>query len=278
MTRVLVTGAGGQVGQAVMPALAGHHVLGATHGELDLADHEQIELVVASFGPEAVVNCAAVTDVDGCERDPDRAYAVNALGVRHLAVAASRLGAHIVHVSTDYVFDGEAGRPYTEWDDVGPISVYGRSKLGGERELADHARSWAIVRTSWVFGEWGADFVHYALNADAGRGFVDDQTSVPTYSVDLARVLVRLAVERRAGLYHVTNQGSCTRYELARDVLELAGRDAASLKAISAVDLDRPAARPRASVLDGVALRAVGLGPLRHYRDALAEYLAERHA
>lgn len=271
--RVLVAGADGQVGHAVVAALAGHDVLAASHGELDIAHREQVEQVVAAYGPDAVVNCAAITDVDGCERDPERAYTVNALGVRHVAVAADRLGAHVVHVSTDYVFDGEAGRPYTEWDEVGPLSVYGSSKLGGEREVAAHARSWAIARTSWVFGQRGADFVHHALHAETGHGFVDDQTSSPTYSVDLAGVLTRLVLERRAGLYHVTNQGSCTRYELARDVLELAGRDPSALKSISAADLDRRAPRPKRSVLDGGALRASGLGPLRHYRDALSEYV-----
>ena len=163
--RVLVTGAGGQVGARVVERLGAHDVLAAAHDVLDLADREQVEQVVATFGPEAVVNAAALTNVDECERDPERAFAVNALGVRNLAVAAERAGAHVVHISTDYVFDGESTRPYDEWDAVAPLSEYGRSKLGGERELMAHAQSWAIVRTSWVFGKRGSDLISWAFGA-----------------------------------------------------------------------------------------------------------------
>lgn len=274
--RVLVTGAGGQVGAAVVAALAGHEVLAADHTRLDVTEREPVEQVVGGFAPHTVVNCVAMTDVDACESETERAYAVNALGVRHLAVAAARLGAHVVHVSTDYVFDGRAGRPYTEWDAPNPLSVYGRSKLGGEQEVAAHAASWTIARTSWVFGRRGHDFVQLALDAAAGRavGFVDDQTGSPTYASDLARVLVRLAIERRAGVYHVVNQGVCTRYEQARAVFELRGLDPGMLKAVSTIDLDRPAPRPAFSALDDVALRHSGIPRLRHFRDALAEYLS----
>jgi dTDP-4-dehydrorhamnose reductase len=278
--KVLVTGAGGQVGGEVVSTLAAHpaepEVLGLTHADLDLADREQVEQAVGAFVPDAIVNPGAITNVDACENDPPRAYAVNALGPRFLALAGSRVGAHIVHVSTDYVFDGTAGRLYTEWDDTNPISEYGRSKLGGEIEVARHAASWAIARTAWVFGRRGKDFVTLALGAAAGAayGFVDDQTGSPSYAPDVAAVLVRLALERIPGLFHVVNEGVCTRYQMAAEVLELRGLDPSLLKVVSTAELGRPAPRPEFSAMSNLALPAVGVPRLRHYRDALAEYLA----
>jgi dTDP-4-dehydrorhamnose reductase len=279
-TRVLVTGAGGQVGEATVTALkeTGHHeVLGTDHATMDLADRDRVEQVVAGFAPDAIVNCAALTNVDRCEDEPEEAYAANALGVRHLAVAAARTAAHVVHVSTDYVFDGRLGRPYHEWDAVNPISVYSRSKLGGEIEVATHASSWAIARTAWVFGRRGRDFVQLILDAadDPGRGirFVDDQTGSPTYAPDLAATLVRLAVGRHAGIFHVVNAGHCTRYQLARDVLEIRGQDPSVLETITTAELGRPAARPEFSALDPMVLRLSNLPTLRHYREALVSYV-----
>ena len=216
--RILVTGAGGQVGARVVEYLGAHDVLAAAHDVLDLADREQVEQVVATFGPEAVVNAAALTNVDECERDPERAFAVNALGVRNLAVAAERAGAHVVHISTDYVFDGESSRPYDEWDAVAPLSEYGRSKLGGERELMAHGQSWAIVRTSWVFGKRGSDLISWAFGAyERGEleGVLADSVSIPTYAPDLAELLAQFALQRREGLFHVTSGSeACTRHEL----------------------------------------------------------------
>src|SRR5579885_829152 len=145
--RILVTGAGGQVGSEVAHHLPHCEVVALDRAACDLADRDSVEQAVAAAAPAAVVNCAAWTDVDGCEADPTRAVLVNALGVRHLAVACARVGAHLVHVSTDYVFSGDKAGPYDEWDEPAPRSVYGRSKLGGEREVAGHAGSWAIART-----------------------------------------------------------------------------------------------------------------------------------
>jgi dTDP-4-dehydrorhamnose reductase len=278
--RILVTGAAGQVGALVVATLADQHeVLGATHDVLDLADREQVEQVVAEFAPDAVVNTAAMTNVDACERDPERAFASNALGVRHLAVATARRGAHVVHVSTDYVFDGLATRPYDEWDAVNPISEYGRSKLGGERELERHATSWATVRTAWVFGRRGTDLVSWAFGAfDRGEldGVLADQVSVPTYAPDLAVLLARFAVERRQGLFHVTSGSEAvTRHELIVTALRARGVDPSGVAAIDAADLDRPAARPPMSALDNRALRLAGIPSLRSWRDAVTEYVKE---
>jgi len=278
--RILVTGATGQVGTRVVEALDQHHeVLGTARDVLDLADREQVEQVVAEFAPEAVVNTAAMTNVDACERDPERAFAVNALGVRHLAVASARRRAHLVHVSTDYVFDGRAARHYDEWDAVHPISEYGRSKLGGEREVERHAASWATIRTSWVFGRRGTDLLSWAFGAyDRGEldGVLADQVSIPTYAPDLAVLLARFAVERRAGLFHVTSGSeSVTRHELIVTALRARGADTSNVAALDGSDLDRPAARPLMSALDNRALRLAGLPSLRPWRDAVTEYVKE---
>jgi len=278
--RILVTGAAGQVGARVVEVLGERHeVLGAPRDTLDLADREQVEQVVAEFAPDAVVNAAAMTNVDGCERDPERAYAVNALGVRTLAQASARRGAHLVHISTDYVFDGASSLPYHEWDAARPLSHYGRSKLGGEQEVERHAASWATVRTSWVFGRRGTDLVSWAFGAfDRGEldGVLADQVSIPTYAPDLAGLLARFAVERRQGLFHVTSGSEAvTRHELIVTALRARGVDPSGIAPIDAADLDRPAARPPMSALDNRALRLAGLPSLRSWRDAVTEYVKD---
>jgi dTDP-4-dehydrorhamnose reductase len=276
--RILVTGAGGQVGSEVGAHLPHHDVVALDRAACDLADRDSVEQALSSVAPVAVVNCAAWTDVDGCEADPERAVLVNALGVRHLAVACARLGAHLVHVSTDYVFPGDKAGPYDEWDEPGPRSVYGRSKLGGEREMARHAGSWAIARTSWVFGRRGRNFIDTIVGRardGAPLKVVDDQRGCPTYAPDLAGALARLAVERRQGLFHVTNHGACTWHELACAAVELAGLDPAVVGTTTTAELGRPAPRPANSVLSGAAWAAAGLTPLRPWREALAEKLAE---
>ncbi|HEU5308007.1 MAG TPA: dTDP-4-dehydrorhamnose reductase [Acidimicrobiia bacterium] len=278
--RILVTGAAGQVGARVVEVLGEHHeVLGAARDTLDLVDREQVEQVVAEFAPDAVVNAAAMTNVDGCERDPERAYGVNALGVRTLAQASARRGAHLVHISTDYVFDGASSLPYHEWDAARPLSHYGRSKLGGEQEVERHAASWATVRTSWVFGRRGTDLVSWAFGAfDRGEldGVLADQVSIPTYAPDLAGLLARFAVERRQGLFHVTSGSEAvTRHELVVTALRARGVDPSGIAPIDAADLDRPAARPPMSALDNRALRLAGLPSLRSWRDAVTEYVKD---
>jgi dTDP-4-dehydrorhamnose reductase len=279
--KVLVTGAGGQVGSEVHGHLSHHRLLALSRAELDIADRDAVEQCLGAFLPEAVVNCAAWTDVDGCEGDPERAFVANALAVRHLAVACARVGAHLVHVSTDYVFAGDKDGPYHEWDAPAPVSVYGRSKLGGELEIARHAPSWAVARTSWVFGRRGRNFVDSIL-ARAREGaplkVVTDQVGCPTYAPDLAGALARLAVEHRRGLYHVTNQGACTWHELARATLELAGLDPDVVGEMTTLELGRPAPRPANSVLENLAWRRSGLTPLRPWREALAERIAQMAA
>jgi len=276
--RVLVTGAAGQLGHDLVRHCteAGDEVIACTAAQLDLGDRDSVAQAITGTAPDVVVNAGAWTAVDDCEADPDRAWRINALGVRWVTDAARRVGAHVVHVSTDYVFDGTKDGPYVEWDAPNPQSAYGRSKLGGEREV-DPAHT--IVRTAWVSGAHGRNIVKTVLSlADRPElAFVDDQVGSPTFTTDLAPAIRRLAVARLPGTFHVTNQGSTSWYAFARDVLELSGHDPDKVRPIATAELDppRPAPRPANSVLDNAALRLGGLPLLPHYREGLERLLAE---
>jgi len=269
--RVLVTGAGGQLGRELVAAFAGHEVVARDRAGLDVADRDRVLAAITEARPDAVVHAAAWTDVDGCEGDADRAWRVNALGTRHVAQAARLVGSRVCHVSTDYVFDGAAGRPYTEWDPTGPLSVYGRSKLGGEHELGPDD---TVVRTSWLCGRHGPNFVRTVVER-AARGLdlkvVDDQHGCLTVASDLAAMIRRLVIERRPGRYHVTNQGPTTWFGVARHAVGVAGFDPDLVQPISTADLDPPraAVRPPYAVLDNAALRLCGIPLLDDHHDAL---------
>ena len=283
--RLLVTGAGGQLGHDVVAAAtaAGDEVAACDHARLDVTDRDAVLGAITTWRPDAVVHCAAWTAVDACEGDPDRAFTANGLAVRWVAEACDRAGAHLVHVSTDYVFDGWLDRPYTEWDATAPASVYGISKLVGEREALALGPRAAVVRTSWVCGEHGSNMVATVLRLAPERAgqagalaFVDDQRGHPTFTADLAPLLRRLALDRRSGVVHATNQGAVSWYEFIGDVLEAAGYERAMVRPISTTELDppRPAPRPANSVLDNAVLRAAGIPLLRDYRAPLAQLVA----
>jgi dTDP-4-dehydrorhamnose reductase len=278
--RVLITGAGGQLGRDLHLHCEsrGDDVMAATHAALDVGDRDAVYQAVTAWRPEVVLHAAAWTAVDACEADPDRAWRVNALGTRWVADASRRAGAHLVHVSTDYVFDGAQDEPYVEWDRPNPRSVYGRSKWGGEHEVAVHAPGATVVRTSWVCGEHGANMVTTVLRlADRpDLAFVDDQRGCPSFTADLAVGIRRLAAGRVPGLFHMTNQGAVTWYEFVRAILASAGYDPAKVRPIATRDLDppRPAPRPANSVLDNAALRLAGLPLLPHHRESLDRLVA----
>lgn len=272
--RVLVTGAGGQLGTDLV-AVSGHHQLvPLDRAQMDVGDRDQVLAAITSVSPDLVVNAAAWTAVDACEGDPDRAFRDNAFGARNVAEACRLVGAHLVHVSTDYVFDGTTGRPLTEWDEPRPQSVYGRSKLAGEREVTGLLAEATVVRTSWVCGAHGSNMLKTILRLAAGGGglrFVDDQHGCPTFTDDLARMLITLGVGRRPGLFHVTNQGVTSWYGFARAVLVAAGHDPERVQPISTRELDppRPAPRPAFSVLDNSVLRHSGIPLLPDYHEPL---------
>jgi dTDP-4-dehydrorhamnose reductase len=290
--RILVTGAGGQLGHDLVVGLSGEvpegglkgdartgrlgdrpalDVVAAPRGVLDVTMRADVLAAVSALRPQVVIHAAAFTNVDGCELDPDRAFAVNALGTRHVAEAARRYGAHLVVVSSDYVFDGTATKPYVEWDLTRPVSVYGLSKLATEHEAGEGA---TIVRTSWVCGSHGKNRVKTALalsESHAAMRFVDDQRGRPTFTADLAGAIMVLADSRLSGVFHVTNDGEATWYEFVRAVVTAAGGDPGRVEAISTAELDppRPATRPAYSVLDNAAMRLSGLPLLPHWEDAL---------
>ena len=271
--RILITGAGGQVGHELVDAFADHDVTALDHAMLDVADRESVLAAVTTLRPDTIVHSAAWTAVDACEADPDRAFAVNALGTRNVAEAARRVGARVCTFSTDYVFDGTKPEPYREWDEPNPQSVYGRSKYGAELELAADPDA-TILRISWVCGVHGNNMVKTILRLAAEHEtlrFVDDQRGHPTFADDLASMVRRLVVEQRTGLFHVTNRGAVSWYEFAGAVLESAGHDPNRVLPIATADLDppRPAPRPMNSVLDNTALRLSGLPLLPHYRESL---------
>ena len=279
--RVLVTGASGQLGTDVVATctLAGDEVFAFDRAGLDVGSRSAAHNAIVSLRPEAVINCAAWTAVDACESDPDRALALNGVAVRWLAEASHRVGAHLVQVSTDYVFDGTLDRPYHEWDETDPQSVYGLTKLIGEQEAVALGPSAAVVRTSWVCGRNGSNMVKTIMRlADTHPQltFVDDQIGRPTFTHDLAPVLRRVALDRMSGVVHATNQSACSWYQFAGEVVAAMGKDPAMVQPIATADLlpARPAPRPANSVLDNAVLRMAGFAPLRDFREPLKETVA----
>jgi dTDP-4-dehydrorhamnose reductase len=278
--RALVTGAAGQVGREVVASLErrGRHVevIACGRAELDLADRDSVLGAICSSRPDVVFHVGAFTAVDRCESEPETAYLVNALGARHVAEACRRTGAHLLYVSTDYVFDGTKADPYHEWDAPAPQTVYGRSKLGGEQACGPDA---TIVRTSWVCGLHGPNMVKTVLRLAAEPGelrFVADQVGHPTFADDLAGMVVRLGVERRPGIFHVTNQGAVSWFAFVQAIVATAGHDPGRVVPITTADLDppRPAPRPANSVLANLALAQSGLPLLDHFEVPLRRLVA----
>ncbi len=280
--RVLVTGAAGQLGRDVADdwSRAGHDVTGVDRSDVDLGVDDPRPLL-ARVRPDVVVNCAAYTAVDAAETDVDAAFAANERGVGQLAAACRESGAHLVHVSTDYVFDGRLDRPYVEGDETNPQSVYGRSKLAGELAATEVLGDGVtIARTSWVCGEHGNNMVKLVLrlaaDPDQALAFVDDQVGHPTFTADLAIALRHLAIERPGGVFHVTNQRPVSWYGFVGEILAAAGHDPARVRPIATADLTppRPAPRPANSVLDNARWRDLGWEPLRDFADPLGELVA----
>ena len=273
--RVLITGAGGQLGHDLLAAFGEphHEVLGTTHASMDLADRDGVLATICGFEPDVVIHGAAWTAVDACESDPDKAFAVNGFGTRNVAEGARRVGAHVVYVSTDYVFDGTKDGAYREWDPTSPTSVYGASKLAGEREIDPGS---AIVRTSWVCGVHGNNFVKTMLRLAAERdtwGVVDDQRGCPSFTEDLAAGIKALAIGRLPGVFHLSNQGETTWYGFAAAILKAAGHDPARINPITTAEYPTPAKRPANSVLDNFAWRAAGFAPLDDWEVPLARMI-----
>jgi len=276
MTRWLVTGAGGMLGTDLVAALTsrGAPVTGLDRASLDVTDAGAVTDAIARGRPDVVVNCAAWTAVDDAEASEEQALAVNASGAANLAAGCAASGAHLVQVSTDYVFAGDAGRPYAEDDVPAPRTAYGRTKLAGERAVLDRLPGAGyIVRTAWLYGAHGPSFTGTMIRLESERptvDVVDDQHGQPTWTVDVARQIIALARSTAApGIYHATSSGQTTWFGLAREIFGLLGADPARVRPIPSSALPRPAPRPACSVLGHSAWAGTGVPPIGEWRAAL---------
>jgi len=276
--RVLVLGASGMLGTDLLNEWQSDELIPAGSAEADLRDFSQISSLVQKTLPDWIILAAAYTDVDGCERNPELAFAVNATAVDNVARAAQAAGARIFHVSTDYVFDGKGTRPYESSDRIAPLNVYGASKAAGEEALRKLHSAWCIGRTSWLFGVHGPSFPEKILRAAESRkglSVVSDQIGSPTYTRDLACAIRDLVLRDARGIVHITNEGVCSWFDFARQILVQSGRESLPVLPISTDQSARPARRPNYSVLSPASLHAYGVR-LRPWQDALQAFLLER--
>jgi dTDP-4-dehydrorhamnose reductase len=274
--RVLVTGSGGQLGQELAGLLPahGHETVALSRREMDIADAGAVERALEDHAPDLVINAAAYTNVDSCETETELAYRVNALGPRNLAQLCGRRGSDLLHVSTNYVFDGASERPYEPFDLPGPISAYGRTKLAGEEYVRDLTDRWYVVRTAGVYGR-GHNFVRTMLRVARERDVLkvkDDEFVSPTYARDLAAGILQVIEAGRYGLYHLTNAGSCSWYEFTREIFRLSGVEVEVIP-VPGSEYPLPAARPANGVLS-----ALGSPELRPWPEALEDYLRDEGA
>jgi dTDP-4-dehydrorhamnose reductase len=279
----VVVGASGQLGHDLVEEFAAHNVVGLTHEQLEITDAEAVRDVLGALRPQVVINAAAFHNVPRCESEEATAFAVNAVAPRHLARACATLGARLVHVSTDYVFDGTKGAPYVEADRPNPLNVYAISKLAGEHAVLSDGGDHQVVRSSGLYGLWpcrakGGNFIDTMFRLARERPgvrVVTDEVLTPTWTSDLAAQMRVLAFDGPPGLFHATGQGSCSWYEFARVIFDLAGLTT-PLEPTTVAAFPSPVRRPTYSVLDNAALRTASLDRMRHWRDALEDYLTRR--
>ena len=280
--KILVTGSRGMLGSDIIgcPSATGGgvKVIGSDIGDFDILDPSSAARYIDSVNPDAIIHCAAFTNVDAAESDPETAFKVNAMAVRDLASICAGRSIRLALISTDYVFDGEKKSPYGEYDQPAPINAYGMSKHYAERYAAQLCRHSFIVRTSWLFGKNGPNFVKTILKkaAEAGElSVVDDQTGSPTYTKDLARFLIELVKTEKYGIYHATNEGYCSWHGFAAEILKVCGLSGVKLYAVSSEAFKRPAARAKNSMLLKPALYYSGFEKFRPWQEALIDYLSE---
>jgi len=291
-------GAAGQLGSEVVEVLRGdHEVVGVTRTDADITDLSQVMTLVEEVSPQVIVNAAAYTNVDGCEREKGRAFLVNAIGARNVAIAAKEVGAKLVHISTDYVFDGTKDTPYFEYDPPKPINVYGWSKLVGEQMVKEQNPRSFILRVAWLYSARRKNFVKTMLKLAQERDeirVVNNQRGTPTFAGDVARQIKALIETDCYGLYHCTSQGSCTRYEFALAIFKHAGYKAKAntdgsvrlipnveglkpitLKPVTSDEFPTPARRPANSVLENFMLKVQGLDTMPHWEESLAAHIQQ---
>lgn len=277
--KICITGAKGQLGlelQRQLKQKGNDEVIPTDYTTLDITDLEAVKRFVLEHKPEVIINCAAHTAVDKCEEDVDNAYKINAIGGKNLAIAADEIGAKLVHISTDYVFDGENPVPRREDDKVSPQTIYGKSKLLGEELVKTFCKKHFIIRTAWLYGE-GSNFVRTMLKlaeTHAEINVVGDQFGSPTSTKDLAKAVIELMQTEYYGTYHGTCEGECSWYDFACKIFEL--KDVkVKVNKVTSEEFVRPAKRPKYSVLDNFMLKLYGLNSFRTWEEALEDYLKE---
>jgi dTDP-4-dehydrorhamnose reductase len=278
--KILITGCRSQLGLELARQINGlearHQLVLTDTTLLDITDARQVSFFLRREKPDVVINCAAYTNVDQCEKDQYRAFRVNALGADNLAVSSFKIGSKIIHISTDYVFDGAVNQPYREDDEVNPLNAYGKSKAFGEKLVSSSNPRHFILRTAWLYGE-GNNFVGTMLNLAREKkeiDVVDDQYGTPTSTVDLAQCIVNIMKTEHYGTFHATCEGACSWWEFARRVFEMKDIPV-KVNKIMTGQLPRPAARPKYSVLDNFLLKRLGINCFREWTAALEEYLKE---
>ena len=276
MKKILVTGCNGQLGREIQKEYEndGAMLICTDVGDLDISDNEQVMRYVRDLQPDVIMNCAAYTAVDACENEWDLAYRINAIGPRNLAIAARETGAKLMHISTDYVFEGNAHEPYTEFDEVHPVSAYGKTKLEGERFVQQFAERYFILRTAWLYGE-GNNFANTMLRLAESHDevrVVCDQFGSPTSAAELAKVMHRLEPTENYGLFHATCEGSCSWADFAEEIFRLAGKTT-KVTRVTTEEYGSTTKRPAYSVLDNYMLRLTTGARMADWKDALRAYL-----
>lgn len=276
MKKILVTGCNGQLGREIQKEYEndGAMLICTDVGDLDISDNEQVMRYVRDLQPDVIMNCAAYTAVDACENEWDLAYRINAIGPRNLATAARETGAKLMHISTDYVFEGNAHEPYTEFDEVHPVSAYGKTKLEGERFVQQFAERYFILRTAWLYGEgnnFAKTMLRLAESHDEVR-VVCDQFGSPTSAAELAKVMHRLEPTENYGLFHATCEGSCSWADFAEEIFRLAGKTT-KVTRVTTEEYGSTTKRPAYSVLDNYMLRLTTGARMADWKDALRAYL-----
>lgn len=275
--RVFITGAGGQLGKELEKTFraAGHQVFPFTREQLDITNRQEIMNQMQLTSPDIVINAAAYTNVDQCEIEAEKAFLVNGLGPYYLAIEAKKINASFFHVSTDYIFSGEKASPYNEHEDSHPKTIYGKSKRLGEELILRTYKNSSIIRTSWLYGQKGKNFVKTILNLSSKKTelkVVNDQIGSPTYAKDLAEAILKL-INIPFGIYHVTNSGSCSWYDFAKEIV-MVSRKATIVNPITTAEYSFKTPRPNYSVLSHTELNKAGI-KMRHWKEALREYLNE---
>jgi dTDP-4-dehydrorhamnose reductase len=275
--RIILAGHKGQLGRTLLKALEVHTIMGVDLPGLDITDRTAMMEIARDFRPDLILNSAAMTDVDGCAKNPRLAFAVNGLGTQNLALAAMDTGAAMLQVSTNEIFDGQATEPYDEWAPPAPINAYGRSKLAGERMVETLLNRFYIVRTAWLYAAGGRNFPHRIIELAEQQGslrVVEDEVGSPTYVADLARAIAQLIMSEAYGYYHFVNEGAVSRYDFARKILALSGRDTIPVTPIKSTEWQRASTPPPYAPLGNYAGTAIGI-QLRPWDAALADFLKE---